>query len=55
MDDLESLVALAKKVRIQMIADTLPSQSLAKTLENWGEIARGLAASKRKRNRYAYR
>jgi hypothetical protein len=33
----------------------LPAQSLAKTLDSWGEIAQGLADSKRKRERYAYR
>ena len=38
----------------EICAATLPIQSLAKTLDNWGEIARGLAEPKRKRNRYAY-
>lgn len=39
----------------EICAATLPFESLKKTLDNWSEIARGLAESKRKRNRYAYR
>jgi hypothetical protein len=39
----------------EICATTLPQQSLAKTLEIWGQIARGLAESKRKRNRYVFR
>jgi hypothetical protein len=33
----------------------LPIQTLEKILGDWGEIARGLAESKRKRDRYVYR
>ena len=39
----------------EICATTLPKRNLATTLDTWVQIARGLAESKRRRNRYAYR
>ena len=39
----------------EICAAILPVQGLAKTMDKWNEIARGLSESKRKRGRYAYR